>query len=125
VRRMPRKPMGSSSVHAAVNAMAYLRRRQTAAGHRLLNKNVACAAQFLYGLGEKGKGGQVVLKRIVDKCNFGLEGPSATEKSLPIPPLPEDEAKIVADIINRAEGPNSSRFYAVVDLDYKLWKFEV
>lgn len=67
----------------------------------------------------------VVLKKIVDKCNYGLEGPNATETFLPIPPLREDDAKVVAGIINRAAGPNSHRFYAVVDLDYELFKFEV
>lgn len=59
-----------------------------------------------------------MLKRIVDTDNFGGDYPD--ERFLPIPNLTEKDAKIVADIINKAAGENSSRYWRVVDLDYKL-----
>ncbi len=56
--------------------------------------------------------------RIVETDNFGRDYPD--EKFLRIPPLSEDDAKQVVDIINRAAGPDHSRYWKVVPLDYKL-----
>lgn len=57
-------------------------------------------------------------KRIVDTDNFGGDYPN--EKFLPIPDLTEEDAKTIARIINAAAGENCSRYWKVVDLDYKL-----
>lgn len=59
-----------------------------------------------------------MLKRIVDTDNFGRDYPD--ERFLPIPNLPKEDARIVANIINKAAGENSSRYWEVVDLDYEL-----
>lgn len=57
-------------------------------------------------------------KRIVETDNFGRDYPN--ESFVPIPPMDESEAKIVAAAINKAASPNSTRYWKVVDLDYKL-----
>lgn len=57
-------------------------------------------------------------KRIVETDNFGGDYPN--ESFLPIPPMPEEDAKIVADLINKAAGQHATRYWKVVDLDYKL-----
>lgn len=57
-------------------------------------------------------------KRIINTCNFGRDYPNET--FLPIPALSEEDAKKVAEIINKAAGPIAMRYWRVVDLDYKL-----
>lgn len=57
-------------------------------------------------------------KRIVETDNFGRDYPDET--FVPIPAMSEEDAKVVADIINRSAGPQSFRFWKVVDTDYEL-----
>ena len=56
--------------------------------------------------------------RIVNTCNFGKDYPD--EKFLNAPVMSEDEAKTVAEILNRREGPNAIRYWKVVESSYKL-----
>jgi len=59
-----------------------------------------------------------MLKRIVETDNYGRDYPD--ESFLPVPAMPEKRAKLVAKLINTAAGPNASRYWKVVDLNYKL-----
>ena len=63
------------------------------------------------GMAEQG------MKRIVDTDNFGGDYPD--EKFL-LWPLTEDTAKRIAAALNAEVGPDSTRYYRVVDMDYKL-----
>ena len=56
--------------------------------------------------------------KIVETDNFGGDYPN--EKFVNIPSLPEEEAKQIAKIINDYTGPNSMRYWKVVDNDYEL-----
>jgi len=56
--------------------------------------------------------------RIIETDNFGGDYPD--EKFLNLPPMPEEHCKRIAAAINEALGPNSARYYRVVDNDYKL-----
>lgn len=61
------------------------------------------------------------LKRIAIKSNFDLE--MFTEAFLNVPAMPEEQAKQVCEALNQVypQGPN---YYAPVDPDYQLYKFE-
>lgn len=56
--------------------------------------------------------------RIVETDSFGRDYPN--ESFLPIPPLEEEDAKKIAEIINSATDFNHPRYWMVVPLDYKL-----
>jgi len=56
--------------------------------------------------------------KIVETDNFGGDYPN--EKFVNIPSLPEEEVKQIAKIINDYTGPNSMRYWKVVDNDYEL-----
>ena len=60
-------------------------------------------------------------KLIVIADNFGRDYRS--ERWLATPVLPEQDAKIVCDILNKAEGPGGQDYYKAVDTDYKLYRF--
>jgi hypothetical protein len=57
-------------------------------------------------------------KKIVETDNFGRDYPN--ERFLPIPILEESDAKTIVTIINNAAGPNSQRYWKIVELDYLL-----
>ena len=57
-------------------------------------------------------------RKIVETDNLGRDYPN--ESFLPVPAMDEKDAVEVARIINLAAGPNSQRYWKVVDLDYKL-----
>lgn len=61
---------------------------------------------------------KMALKRIVETDNFGGDYPN--EKFLPIPPVDEASARVIAYEINKATGENGPRFWKVVDVDYVL-----
>jgi len=56
--------------------------------------------------------------RIVNTCNFGKDYPD--EKFLNCPAMSEDEAKTIAEILNRREGPNAMRYWKAVESSYEL-----
>ena len=49
-----------------------------------------------------------------------LDGDYPGEQFLNIPPVPADRAACIAQIINQVVGCSCSRFWKVVDNDYKL-----
>lgn len=61
---------------------------------------------------------EMALKRIVETDNFGGDYPD--EKFLPIPPVDEASARVIAYEINKATGESKPRFWKVVDVDYVL-----
>lgn len=58
--------------------------------------------------------------KLVDTDNFGSDYPN--EKFFNLLPfyLSKDDAKIIADIVNKYGGENHSRYCKVVDNDYEL-----
>lgn len=56
--------------------------------------------------------------RVVNTCNFGKDYPNET--FLDGPAMSEDEAKTIAEILNRRAGPNAMRYWKVVESTYKL-----
>jgi hypothetical protein len=56
--------------------------------------------------------------KIVETDNFGRDYPD--ESFLNLPPLPKEHCDRIAAAINDALGPNSQRYYKVVDNDYQL-----
>ena len=56
--------------------------------------------------------------RVVETDNFGWDCPN--EKFVDVPPMDEEDAKIVADLANKAAGPGAFRFWKVVEVGYKL-----
>ena len=57
------------------------------------------------------------MSRIVETDNFGGDYPD--EKFL-LWPMPEKYAQRIADALNESGGENATRYYKVVDDDYKL-----
>lgn len=57
------------------------------------------------------------MARIVDTDNYGGDYPL---ESFVLFPMPEEHAKQIADLINKAAGPNHHRFWKVVPNDYVL-----
>ena len=62
------------------------------------------------------------MKLIVIKDNYDRD--YVSERWLNAPALSDDDADAVCEILNKAAGENSQDYYAAVDTDYKLWKFE-
>ncbi len=58
------------------------------------------------------------MSRIVETDNFGSDYPD--EKFLNVFSMSEPDAKAICDVINRAAGQNSTRYWKVVKDDYKL-----
>ncbi len=57
--------------------------------------------------------------RIIETDNFGRDYPDET--FLPLPNMTSEQANAVADAINAAcSGNTASRYWRVVDVDYKL-----
>jgi hypothetical protein len=56
--------------------------------------------------------------KIVETDNFGGDYPN--EKFVNLPSMPKEQCKAVADIVNGYTGENSSRYWKVVEDDYKL-----
>ena len=57
------------------------------------------------------------MSRIVDTDNFDGDYP---DESFVLFPMPQETAQRIADMINEAAGPGSSRFWKVVPNDYQL-----
>jgi hypothetical protein len=55
--------------------------------------------------------------RIVDTDNFGGDYPN---ESFVLWPMAKSHCDRIADVLNEHAGPNASRFYKVVENDYKL-----
>jgi len=57
------------------------------------------------------------MSRIVNTDNFGGDYPN---ENFVLFAMPKDTAQKIADLINEAAGPESSRYWKVVDNDYQL-----
>lgn len=57
--------------------------------------------------------------KVIETDNFGGDYPNESFVS-PTPSLSEEEAKILAVLLNSFTGPNHPRFYRAVNSEYKL-----